>query len=125
LAGSTTAALTIFEVNGTAANITQSVCVQNSTGVVSCGSPTYTNYLATRYVCGSCVQQGTTDSYIVAFANGVSVVQGKYYVPSSGSGEQGTYVYLIGAQTTNGPGLIMQDLSAATCTLACALSAPE
>lgn len=121
LATSTTAALTIFEVNGSAANITQAVCVESSTGVVSCGSPTYTNYLATRYVCGSCVQEGGNDAYIVAFANGISVVQGKFYVPSSGSGEMGTYVYLIGAQTTNGPGLIMQNSSSTTCSGACSI----
>lgn len=124
-ASMTSGTLTIFEVNGTAANITQSVCVQNSTGVVSCGSPTYTNYLATRYVCGSCVQEGADDAYIVAFANGVSVVQGKFYLPDEGSGQAGTYVYLVGAQTNDGPGLILQDLSGTTCADACGLGISE
>lgn len=121
--GNTTAAINIFEVNGAASNINQSVCVASTTGVVSCGSPTYTNYLATRYVCGSCVQDGATNAYIVAFANGVSVVQGKFYVPELESGLVGTYVYQIGAQTSQGPGLIMQNVSGNTCALAC--SPPE
>jgi hypothetical protein len=118
----TSATLSIIEVNGSAANITQSVCVQNSTGVVSCGSPTYTNYLATRFICGSCVQDGADDAFIVAFANTVSVVQGKFYVPDGGSGQVGSYVYLVGAQTSTGPGLIMQNLSATTCAGACSLN---
>lgn len=120
--GNTTAAINIFEVNGTASNINQSVCVASTTGVVSCGSPTYTVYFATRYVCGSCVPDGVENGFMVAFAAGISVVQGKFYVPDEGSGLVGTYVYQVGAQTNEGPGLIMQDLSATTCAGACTLS---
>jgi hypothetical protein len=122
LAGSTTAALTIFEVNGTAANITQSVCVQNSTGVVSCGTPTYQNYYATKYSCTACETASLENGVLVAFATGISVVQGKFYVPDSGTGEVGSFVYLIGPSTNDGPGLIMQDLSATTCSGACQIS---
>lgn len=122
--GTSTAQLTIFEVNGAAANITQAVCVGSRTGVVSCGTPTIVNYLATRYTCGPCTQTGATNGFIVAFSSSISVTQGKFYVPSTGSGQRGTYVYLVGAVSPDGPGVVMDDLSATTCAQACSLTGP-
>jgi hypothetical protein len=123
-AGTTTGSLAIFEINGTAANIAQSVCVQNTTGVVSCGAPTYQNYYATKYSCTACEPASLDDGVLVAFSTAITPVVGKFYVPSQGSGEVGSFVYLIGAATANGPGIIMQDLSATTCSGACILSNP-
>ena len=119
------AQIAIYEVNGTALGtpITQSLCVFATSGTVSCGTPTTQSFYATRYVCATCAQDGPIDNYLVAFSNSVTVAQGKFYVPIVGGGA-GTYVYLIGASTTDGPGLLMQDLKANTCSQACALYIP-
>lgn len=122
LAGSTTASLNIFEVNGSATNISQSVCVQNSTGIVNCGTSSLQNYFATKYSCSICEPASLVNGAIVAFDTAVTPVAGKFYVPSVGSGEVGSFVYQIGAATSNGPGIIMQNISATTCSAACTLS---
>lgn len=119
------ATLKVFEINGSTPNpdtITQSVCAYNSTGTVSCGAATYMNYFADVYQCGNCGIGPVQTDVLVAFPTGVSVVQGKFYLPDPGSGYLGTYVYLVGASTNAGPGLIMQDVSATTCVQACTLS---
>jgi hypothetical protein len=122
LAGSTTASLNIFEVNGSATNISQSVCVQNSTGVVSCDTPTLQNYYATKYACGSCTQVSGEGAVLVALPVATTAVLQDYYVPSSGSGEEGSFVYLLESLSSSGPGLILQNLHSSTCPGACALS---
>lgn len=123
-ASTTTGTLTIFDINGTAAAITQSVCVQNSTGVVSCGTPTYQNYYATKYSCNPCAQVSGDSAVIVALPVATTAVLQHYYVPSQGSGEVGSFVYLLESLSSSGPGLILQDLHAATCSAACGLSNP-
>ena len=113
--------LKIFEVNGSAIEITQSVCQTSSTATVSCGASVQ-NYLATKYSCSTCALASLENGAIVAFSTAITPVAGRYYVPAEGSGEVGSFVYRIGATTTNGPGVIMQDISATTCSGACALS---
>lgn len=125
--GNTTAFVSLYEVNGSALEtpITLSVCVVSQSTVLSCGTASTQYFFATRYTKTACVQQGTTDQYIVAFNSGVNVTQGKYYVPATGSGEENLYRYLIGASTTTGQAaLFMQDLSATTCAGASNLNPP-
>lgn len=124
-ASMTSGTLTIFEVNGSATSITQSVCVQNSTGTVSCGgSPVYDWYYSDMYYCVDCNAGAVSSGFLVAFPAGSSVTIGQFYVPAPGSGYEGNNVFKITstAPSDTGYALIMSANFAGTCQLACLYS---
>lgn len=120
----TTASINIFEVNGSASNVSQSICVYNSTGVVSCGAPTYQNYYATKYECSGCTAVSGVGAALVALPIATAATLNDYYVPGSASGEQGNFIYKLISTTSSGPGVILDNLHASTCSAACALALP-
>jgi hypothetical protein len=126
-ASATSGTLTIFEVNGSATSITQSVCVQNTTGVVSCGTaPLFDIYYADMYYCSSCGAGPVTVDFLVAFTPGTTVTINDFYQASVGSGYEGTATFklksLYLANTNSVTALIMSADHASTCTNACALA---
>lgn len=87
--GNTTATLKIFEVNGSAANITQSVCVGSTSGVVSCPVTYYEyNISATGYAsCGNACDTGvTTNTTVYATVNSETLLTAQtLYADQSGT----------------------------------------
>jgi hypothetical protein len=120
-ASATTASLGIILVNGTTTSYSQSVCVYNSTGTVSCGAPTYNNYYANVYLCtsGTCSTTPSQTNYIVALPTSVTPVIGHFYLPLSSTPEYGFKVYELVSTTTNGPGYIIDNIHYSTCGTAC------
>jgi hypothetical protein len=118
----TNATLKIFEVNGVTANYTQSVCVSDTLGAVLCSGATVQNYFATKYSCTGCEPASLENGVLVAFPSTITPVQGKYYVPGPASSDFGSFVFLVGPATNDGPGLFMRNVSATTCSGACTLS---
>jgi hypothetical protein len=124
LASSTSGTLTIFEVNGSAANITQSVCVQSSTGAVSCSStPIFDWYYADMYICTSCGSGPVTTDFLVALPAGTTVFYDNFYVPAPGSGYEGNvFKITAAAPSTSGYALIMSLNQANNCATACSIA---
>ena len=125
-ASSTSATLAVILVNGTTTSYTQSVCVYNSTGTVSCGSASYNNYYANVFSCtsGACNSTAVQTSYLVALPTSVTVVIGDYYLPLSTATEYGSYVYQITSTSSTGPGYVLDNVHFSTCTTACGSANP-
>jgi hypothetical protein len=87
-----------------------------------CGVIEYDIYFADKYECGTCTL--VSAGALVALPMGTTPVFGNFYIPTSGSGELGTYVYELLSLTTGGPGLILTTLNYATCGDACGTTPP-
>jgi len=87
-----------------------------------CGVIEYDIYFADKYACGACTVSSA--GVLVALPMGTVPVLNNFYLPTSGSGELGTYVYKLLSLTTGGPGLILTTLNYATCGTACGTTPP-
>jgi len=127
VSSATSATLSVILVNGTTTSYTQNVCVYNSTGTVSCGSPTYNNYYANVYACtaGTCSTTPTQTNYLVALPTSVTPVIGHFYLPLSSASEYGFYVYELVSTSTSGPGYVIDNIHYSTCGTACNAALPN
>jgi len=120
-----TATLKIFEMNGSAVNITQTgLCILSTADVVSCGGGiTYTNYYAYVYDCSTCAL-AQLSPVIVALPVSHTPIYNNYYIPVSGNSVYGTYstvIFKLDSATVDSPGMIIETSNSISCSGACAL----
>ncbi len=86
--------------------------------VASCSATSYDVYAADRYQCSDC--NFVSSGHLIAVTQGTTINYSEYYIPTIGTGEQGTYFYQP-TILSSGTGLICEDNSVSTCGLACAI----
>lgn len=91
-----------------------------TTSTTSTTTILYDVYLADRYDCATCTL--VASGVLMALPQGTTPVTNDFYLPSAGSGEQGTYVYKL-LSPSSGAGLICDDVHTNACATTCSIIA--